>query len=114
MSRKIAVVVTDLMFESRIAALARQLGFEPAVASSADQLDGALEGADLAVVDLQAEGLDPMAAVAQAKASGTPVVAFGQHTKADLLRRAREAGADVAVPRSTFFEEFATLVRDLA
>jgi hypothetical protein len=53
-------------------------------------------------------------AVSEAKAGSVPVLAFGRHTEAALLREAREAGCDRVVPRSTLVEELPALVRELA
>ncbi|HXF50144.1 MAG TPA: hypothetical protein VNM43_00480 [Dehalococcoidia bacterium] len=109
----VAVAVTDLMLESRIAGAARRCGLEPRAVSPHGALPEALEGADVVVVDLQAQGLDPMATVRAAVASGARVIAFGQHTKADALREARDAGAE-ALPRSAFFERLPALLTQAA
>lgn len=105
----VALAVTDLLFEERIASALRRLGLEPRVVGSIPALRDALDGAALAVVDLQAAGFDGVEAVREAAACGAPVIAFGRHTDADALRRARDAGAR-AVPRSSFFEQLPALV----
>ena len=38
------------------------------------------------------------------------MLAFGRHTDAATLRQAREAGADIVVPRSQLAEELSELV----
>lgn len=105
----VALAVTDLMFEARIAGAVRRLGLDTRVAASMAALRDALDEATLVIVDLQAHGLDSVEAVREAVAAGTPVIAFGQHTNAEALRRARDAGAD-AVLRSAFFERLPELV----
>lgn len=113
MGGAIVLAMSDLMFESRIADAARRLGLKTGTVASGDSLLQALEGASLVVVDLQAEGFDPLDAVRQAVQSGVPVIAFGQHTQAGVLRRAREAGAK-AMARSAFFEELPVLLTSAA
>lgn len=54
-------------------------------------------GVDLAVVEVESAGWEDR--IRAFAARGVPVVAFGSHVRADLLRRARELGAE-AVPNS--------------
>jgi DNA-binding NarL/FixJ family response regulator len=105
----VALAVTDLMFEARIAGELRRLGLKPRATPSLASLRETLDGASLVIVDLQAQGFDGIEAVREAAVAGARVIAFGQHTSADALRRAREAGA-TAMPRSAFFEQLPALV----
>lgn len=77
----------DLLFRAKLRAVVEAVGGELADA----------EAADLAVVDLGAPGWE--GAVGRAVSHGVPVIAYGPHVRADLLRAARERGA-VAVPNS--------------
>ena len=109
-SGRIVLVATDLMRQSRVAEAARALGYAVAVATTAEEAREALRGDAAAVVilDLQAEGVpwrDVLAA-----ASPVPVIAFGQHTKPDVLRAARAAGCRLAVPRSRLAAELPRLI----
>lgn len=111
----ILAVVSDLMFQSRLGQQAQALGYEVVVADSDAALErGLAAGPGLAVVDLHAMGLDWRRAVELAKERGVPVLAFGRHTEAALLREAREAGCEKVVPRSTFVEELPALLEELA
>jgi DNA-binding NarL/FixJ family response regulator len=113
--RRIIVVVTDVIFESRIGEVASALGFDmTAVVDS----DGAIRelsspSGALVVMDVQAEGLDMGRVVSEARRRGVPVLAYGRHTKAGELRAARKLGCDVVVPRSTFVEELPALIERL-
>ncbi len=103
------------MLESRIRQKARAIDYDVSVADTVHAVCEALDSAppDLLVLDLQAEGLPWREAVAAAKegADGpVPVLAYGQHTKPDLLRAARDGGCDMAVPRSQLMEEFPALI----
>jgi CheY-like chemotaxis protein len=114
-AKRIIAVVDDLMFQSRLVDQARALGYETRVADTPAALEAELaEGGGLVVVDLHARGVDWREAVARAKAAGLLVLAFGRHTEAALLREAREVGCDRVVPRSTFVEELASLLAELA
>ena len=107
---RIVLVATDLMRQSRVAEAARALGYAVALATTAEEARAALHASAGAIVilDLQAEGLPWRDVVAAA--GTTPVIAFGQHTKPDVLRAARAAGCRLAVPRSRLVEEMPQLI----
>ena len=114
-SPTIVAVVTDLLFQSRLREQAQALDYEVTVTETLDAIRDALAGSPaLVVLDLHVTGLDWQEAVATAKERGVPVLAFGRHTEAQLLRSAREAGCDRVVPRSTFVEELPRLIAGLA
>ena len=117
-SGRILAAVTDLMLESRIRQRARAIDYDVSVADTVQAVRDAVDSAppDLLVLDLQAEGLPWREAVAAAKdgADGpVPVLAYGQHTKPDVLRAARDGGCDMAVPRSQLMEEFPALIEQV-
>ena len=112
---RLVLAATDLMRLSRVAEGARALGYEIAIVDSADEAREALRSgpAALLVLDLQADDLswqDVVAAAKEASDGPVPVLAYGQHTKPDLLREARRAGCDVVVPRSQLVEELPELI----
>ncbi len=110
-SRIAVLAVPELLFQSRIEAALRGRGLDVRVpASQAACLDALAGGATLAVIDLQAEGLDARAIIGPAKRAGACVLAFGRHTDAAALRAARDAGADVVVARSQLAEELPALL----
>jgi len=109
-SGRIVLVATDLMRQSRVAEAARALGYAVVLATTAEEAREALRGDPAAVVilDLQAEGApwrDVLGAVGP-----VPVIAFGQHTKAGVLRAAKAAGCALAVPRSQLVAELPQLI----
>ena len=111
---RVLILVTDLMFQPRIADALRALGAEPRVIDSETALTAALADAPAAaVIDLHERSLDGLAAVRSASAAGARVLAFGRHTEPALLRAARGAGALAVVPRSQLVEELADLLRAL-
>ncbi len=109
-SGRIVLVATDLMRQSRVAEAARALGYTVTVATTAEETREALHATVGAIVilDLQAEGL-PWRDVVTA-AGSVPVIAFGQHTKPDILRAAKAAGCRLAVPRSRLVEQLPKLI----
>ena len=112
---RIILVSTDLIRESRIAEGGRALGYEVQTASTIDALSTALASTrpDLLILDLQAEGAPWREVIELARRAGdggVPVLAYGQHTKPKLLRAARVAGCDLAVPRSKLVDELPQLI----
>jgi hypothetical protein len=88
MPERVLVLARDLMFRSKLRAVIAARGAEVAADESA---------CDRAMVEIDAP--DWEARIRTLAGRGIPVLAFGSHVHADLLRRAREAGAQ-AVPNS--------------
>jgi CheY-like chemotaxis protein len=100
----------DLIFTSRVAGTARDLGFTIKAARSAEALVAlAREAAPRCVIlDLANPGLAVADLLRRLRDICTPmprVVAYGPHVDAAALRTAREAGCDPVLPRSKFVEE---------
>jgi hypothetical protein len=96
----VALADVDLFFRAKIEAM---------LAASGHRLAGAEDAADLVVADVNR--CDPAAVVAAAGA--VPVLGFGRHTDAGLLRAARRAGFARVVPRSVLAARLGDLVSDL-
>ena len=88
MSKRVYLAARDLVFRSKLGAVAAGAGAETVRDADA---------CDLAVLD--SEAADALTRIRGFVARGIPVLAYGAHVRADLLRAAREAGA-VAVPNS--------------
>lgn len=115
MSTLVVIAVADLMFQPRIEAAARELGFETTVADSTASARAALARRPvLVVVDLHATQFEPEAVIRAGAAIGARVLAFGRHTEPGALRAARQAGAAEAVPRSELVERLPELIKGLA
>ncbi|HXK32669.1 MAG TPA: hypothetical protein VNM91_01485 [Dehalococcoidia bacterium] len=113
MAETAVIFVDDLLFQPRIRSVLEALGFEARVADTPETAAGACAGARIAVIDLHATALDAIAQVRAAKGAGAAVLAYGRHTEPKLLRAARDAGADIVVPRSELVEELPQLVQRL-
>lgn len=115
--RKVLIVMSDLLFRSKIDEVARRVGLELRAAKSFEQLDRHL-GAGvpaIAIVDLEENAFDAFGAIARVRESapGTPVIGFAGHGNVDVIRRGREAGATV-LARSGFTAKLPELLTEVA
>src|SRR5437667_12542043 len=106
------------MFRSKIDAAARALGIPVTYGQPESIVELGLGNARalLVFVDLGIKsqggdkGLDPMALIALIRArTKAHIVAFGSHVDAISLAKAVAAGADEALPRSTFTKRVADI-----
>lgn len=105
---KIAALVDDLFFTSKISATAKQAGAEVVFCRSAENVPA---DAGRICVDLNASMFDPINEIRKIKATrAAPIVAYLSHVQVDLKRRAEEAGADEVIPRSMFVQRLPELL----
>ncbi len=97
---RIAAVVPDLFFASKVKETLTAAGHEVTLVASDPP------PADVVIVDLDAAG--PGAAPA-----GTPRLGFYSHVEVDTRRAAEAAGYDLVVPRSRMAREMPELVARL-
>jgi len=116
-ARKVLIVMSDLLFRSKIDEVARRLGLELRVAKSPEQLDRQLAAGEpaISIVDLEESALDSFAAIARIRAASpsTPVLGFAGHGNVDAIRRAREGGTTV-LARSGFTVQLPSLLGQVA
>jgi len=98
---RVVAFVGDLLDRSKIAAALPDAGFAMAPDESA--------GADIVVIDVKAHP-DTVAAVRKIVPEAR-LVAYGRHDNPEALEAARADGADVALPRSRFFQDPAAAVK---
>ena len=96
--RRVYLLTRDLLFRGKLGAVVEGAGGSVTRDAAAY---------DLAVVELEARGWEER--IRDAHGRGIPVLAFGSHMNADLLRRARELGAE-AVPNSRVEDRVAQLL----
>ncbi len=119
MAERVLALVSDLLFSSRIEAVAREIGVEVEFVISPQEFSRRVADRQphLVLVDTQARGIPWMEMIRRAKADPTtnsvPVLAFGKHTEVDLIRNARLAGCDRFVSNNQFFREMPQLIRQL-
>lgn len=97
---RVCALVGDLMDRSRISASIPDVVFVRDVAACAD--------ADVVIVDLARSGKE----VGALRAAAPParVVGFGPHVDEESAQAARDAGADLVLPRSRFFHDPAAAI----
>jgi CheY-like chemotaxis protein len=100
----------DLIFTSRIVGTAQALGLSVKPARDTAALQELAKGQTPGgvIVDLANPGLDIGSLLTWLRHHCQPpprVVAYGSHVEVQTLKRAREAGCDLVLPRSKFVEE---------
>jgi hypothetical protein len=99
---RIAAVVPDLMFGSRVQSTLESAGHEVEVAPSLEAAE--LAGAEILIADLNEVDLAALAA------AGPPVLGFYSHVDVERRRKAEDAGLALVVPRSRMAREMPDLV----
>ena len=113
------VVISDLLFRSKIDDAARRAGVPLRVAKSLEQLDRHLSTSTPAVVlvDLEMDGLDAPGMLARLRATpaaaNVPVIGFAGHTNVEVIHAARAAGVQV-MARSAFVAQLPALMDNIA
>jgi DNA-binding NarL/FixJ family response regulator len=115
---------SDLIFATRISAMAADLDVPARPARSSGMLQARLDrvadgkandpvGAVLVDMDLGDQAIE---LIRCAKAADDPpwACAFGSHVARDLLQAASDAGADLVLPRSAFVNSLASIIREHA
>ena len=101
-------LTNDLMFSSRVAGVAQQLGLQlRMIGSLANLLDEAkTAGCSFVLIDLTLPGLNPAAAVEQIKAAfpNAELVAYGPHVHEARLQSAAAAGCNEVLTRGQFHQ----------
>ncbi len=106
MAGKVAVVVTDLIFSTKIFSTAKSLGVEALGARNPEVLATRLADPEVSrlIVDLNSAGVNVTEMIRHAKSlrPELQVIAFLSHVQVELAEQARQAGADLVLPRSAF------------
>jgi CheY-like chemotaxis protein len=109
---QILAAVEDLFFLVQIQDAAKRAGCSIEFVRETSRIrDGA--GTQLAIVDLSASALDPLAMIEAAKSAGIEVLAFVPHVQIELKQQALQAGADQVVARSNFAQHLRNALNHL-
>jgi hypothetical protein len=103
---RVAAVIPDLLFGSRVKGALEAAGHEVQLVATAEGTDGA----DVLVVDLMADRVDVEALAARPART----LGFFAHVEPAVRERALAAGFDQVVPRSRMAREGGELVSRLA
>jgi DNA-binding NarL/FixJ family response regulator len=112
----ILAAVDDLLFRSKIRAVAKHVNAEITFAQSADEILSQAEAIrpSLIIFDLNSQKLDPVQTIATLKQhaglAGVRAIAFASHVHIDLIAAARRAGADQVLARSEFAGSLADIL----
>ena len=112
----VLVAVDDLLFSSKIRAVAKHAGVDLTFARTpADILERARsDRPSLVIFDLDCSKTDPVATITALKSDPAlaeiPTLAFASHVHAALINAARKAGAEQVVPRSVFAGNLADIL----
>lgn len=103
----ICVMVSDLIFSSKIRSTAQTLEVELIMARTQEKLQAEIAAVGLLIIDLNLEGDDPIEMIRTAAKQQNPpqIIAFCSHIQTELADAAGKAGADVVLPRSKFVLE---------
>jgi PleD family two-component response regulator len=112
----VLAVVDDLMFSSKIRAVAERTGSAIRFARSKDAAlaDARASAPALVIVDLDRDPIDPIGTVAAFKADpalrGIRLVGYVSHVHAARIADARAAGCDTVLARSAFVNALPVLL----
>ena len=107
--------VDDLLFKSKIRAVAQTVGATIAFARGSDDVAGALTNGspELILIDLEGrsgDAIETIRAIRAAAGAGPRIIGFGSHVNVDRLQAAKQAGCDQALARSAFVQVLPTLL----
>ena len=110
---RVVALMDDLFFQMKLAETAKHLGLEVKVAANGDALLALLEPEPkLVIVDLNARS-EPLDAVRRLRAASenVRVVGFLSHVQRELAAQAQQAGCNEVMPRSSFTQNLAEILR---
>jgi CheY-like chemotaxis protein len=119
-ARYVLVVMSDLIVRSKIDEVARRTGLELRAAKSLEQLERHLTAGEpaIAFVDLEADTLDPAAAIHRLReiggGEGARIIGFSGHTNIAAIEAGRAAGAGVVLARSGLTAQLPALLTRVA
>ena len=104
----VVAVVDDMFFKAKIRAVAEAVGAEISFPRTKEALLERAASADLVIVDLQNEKIDPLSLPPELRPA--PLLGFFSHVEVELLRSALAAGYDRVMPRSVFTRDLADIL----
>ena len=115
---RVAALIPDLLFGSRVQAALEAAGHEVDLVTSELEAWDEIGGVDVLVVDLTTDAFDGVGLVdtlaTGGELHGVRTLGFYAHVEPEVRERALRAGFDAVVPRSRMAREGAELVGRLA
>lgn len=114
---RVAVLIPDLLFGSRVQAALAQAGHDVDLITSEIEAWDRITAVDLLLVDLVTDDFDGVTLIDTLRSGGelrdVRTLGVYSHVDADTRRRAQAAGFDLVVPRSRMVREGSELVAGL-
>lgn len=116
MNGTVIAAVDDMFFAAKIRATAEHVGAQVVFKRNPQALFEAVRETKptLVIVDLHAQGFDPLALARTLKADAQlrdiPLLGFFSHVQTTLMHQAKEAGYDYVLPRSAFTSRLAEIL----
>lgn len=109
-------LASDLMWATRIKALADDLKIPARPVRTLEMLDARLADSPVQalIVDLESEIAIPMISHFRATKPSLRITCFAPHVKKDAMQAAQEAGAHQVMPRGAFDANLATILHELS
>ena len=113
----VLLAVGDLLFRSKIRAVAKQLGIETATATTREEILASARATrpPLVIFDLDDPRSDPVATIGALKSDpaleGVRTVGFLSHVHVELMEAAQAAGCDEVLPRSAFAQRLGDILQ---
>ena len=117
MSQNVIAAVDDMLFGSKIRAVAEHLGITVKFERNNDAVIDAARASNpsLIIVDLHASNINPIDLSKRLKADNQlreiSLLGFFSHVQTELRKQAEEAGFDRLMPRSAFVANLAEILR---
>jgi len=114
--KKVLAVLEDLFFTVKINESAKRAGVGVAfVKSEHDVLEQAKQHPALIIVDLNFQGIDPLALIRKLKADehtkSINLVGYLSHIQGELKQQAQEAGCNMVLARSAFSQSLPQILK---
>jgi len=107
-AKTVLAVVDDMFFKAKIRAVAEAVGAQISFPRTKEALLEKAQQADLVIVDLQNQKIDPLSLPAELGA--VRLLGFFSHVEVELQRRAVAAGYEQVMPRSVFARDLAQIL----
>jgi len=107
-AKTVLAVVDDMFFKAKIRAVAEAVGAQISFPRTKEALLEKAPQADLVIVDLQHQKIDPLSLPPELGA--VRLLGFFSHVEVELQRRAVAAGYERVVPRSVFVRDLAEIL----
>jgi hypothetical protein len=107
-AKTVLAVVDDMFFKAKIRAVAEAVGAQISFPRTKEALLEKARQADLVIVDLQNQKIDPLGLPSELGA--VRLLGFFSHVEVELQRRAVAAGYEQVMPRSVFARDLAEIL----